>query len=114
MNHIKVKVVNQSANELPKYQTAHSAGMDLRSVVENDILLEPLERVLVGTGLFIELPEGYHAEIYPRSSITKYNIMLKNSVGIIDNTYRGNLKIRFIWIRWGLELNLRAKFLGKQ
>jgi dUTP pyrophosphatase len=94
MNHIKVKVVNQSANELPKYQTAHSAGMDLRSVSENDILLEPLERALVGTGLFIELPEGYEAQIRPRSGLAyKHGLTVLNTPGTIDADYRGEIKV---------------------
>jgi dUTP pyrophosphatase len=97
MNHIKVKVVNKSSNELPKYQTAQSAGMDLRSVVENDILLEPLERVLVGTGLFIELPEGFEAQIRPRSGLAyKHGISVLNSPGTIDADYRGEIKVLLV------------------
>ena len=97
MNHIKVKIVNQSANELPKYQTAHSAGMDLRSIVEEDILLEPLERVLVGTGLYIELPEGYEAQIRPRSGLAyKHGLSVLNSPGTIDADYRGEIKVLLV------------------
>lgn len=97
MNHIKVKVVNKSSNELPKYQTAQSAGMDLRSVVENDILLEPLERVLVGTGIFIELPEGFEAQIRPRSGLAyKHGISVLNSPGTIDADYRGEIKVLLV------------------
>jgi dUTP pyrophosphatase len=97
MNHIEVKVVNKSSNELPKYQTAQSAGMDLRSVVENDILLEPLERVLVGTGLFIELPEGFEAQIRPRSGLAyKHGISVLNSPGTIDADYRGEIKVLLV------------------
>lgn len=97
MNHIKIKVVNQSSNELPKYQTTHSAGMDLRSTVEADILLEPLERVLVGTGLFIELPEGYEAQIRPRSGLAyKHGITVLNSPGTIDADYRGEIKVLLV------------------
>jgi len=97
MNHIKVKIVNQSANELPKYQTAHSAGMDLRSVVDEDILLEPLERVLVGTGLYIELPEGYEAQIRPRSGLAyKHGLSVLNSPGTIDADYRGEIKVLLV------------------
>ena len=94
MNSIKIKVVNQSSNELPKYQTIHSAGMDLKSIGETDILLEPLERVLVGTGLFIELPEGYEAQIRPRSGLAyKHGITVLNSPGTIDADYRGEIKV---------------------
>ncbi|RLD23748.1 MAG: dUTP diphosphatase [Bacteroidetes bacterium] len=94
---MKVKVVNKSSNELPKYQTAQSAGMDLRSVVENDILLEPLERVLVGTGIFIELPEGFEAQIRPRSGLAyKHGISVLNSPGTIDADYRGEIKVLLV------------------
>ena len=97
MNHIKVKVVNQSTNVLPEYQTAQSAGMDLRSFADIDILLEPLERVLVGTGLFIELPQGYEAQIRPRSGLAyKHGITVLNSPGTIDADYRGEIKILLV------------------
>ena len=97
MKNIKIKVVNQSSNELPKYQTTLSAGMDLRSTVEADILLEPLERVLVGTGLFIELPEGYEAQIRPRSGLAyKHGITVLNSPGTIDADYRGEIKVLLV------------------
>ena len=94
MNHIKVKVVNQSSNDLPEYQTIQSAGMDLKSLADNDILLEPLERVLVGTGLFIELPQGYEAQIRPRSGLAyKHGLTVLNSPGTIDADYRGEIKV---------------------
>ena len=97
MNHINIKVVNQSSNELPKYQTTHSAGMDLRATAEADILLEPLERVLVGTGLLIELPEGYEAQIRPRSGLAyKHGITVLNSPGTIDADYRGEIKVLLV------------------
>jgi dUTP pyrophosphatase len=97
MNQVKVKVVNQSTNELPEYQTVHSAGMDLRSFADIDILLEPLERVLIGTGLFIELPQGYEAQIRPRSGLAyKHGITVLNSPGTIDADYRGEIKILLV------------------
>ena len=97
MNHVKVKVVNQSTNELPEYQTVQSAGMDLRSFADIDILLEPLERVLIGTGLFIELPQGYEAQIRPRSGLAyKHGITVLNSPGTIDADYRGEIKILLV------------------
>lgn len=97
MNHVKVKVVNKSSNTLPEYQTIQSAGMDLRSVVPNDILLEPLERVLVGTGLYIELPDGYEAQIRPRSGLAyKHGLTVLNSPGTIDADYRGEIKILLV------------------
>ena len=97
MNHIKVKVVNKSTNGLPEYQTVQSAGMDLRSHADIDILLEPLERVLIGTGLFIELPQGYEAQIRPRSGLAyKHGITVLNSPGTIDADYRGEIKILLV------------------
>lgn len=97
MNHIKVKVVNQSTNALPEYQTVQSAGMDLRSLADADILLEPLERVLVGTGLFIELPQGYEAQIRPRSGLAhKHGLTVLNSPGTIDADYRGEIKVLLV------------------
>ena len=97
MNPVKVNVVNKSSNELPEYHTINSAGMDLRSVVEKDILLEPLERVLVGTGLYIELPEGYEAQIRPRSGLAyKHGISVLNSPGTIDADYRGEIKVLLV------------------
>lgn len=97
MNQVKVKVVNKSSNELPKYQTIQSAGMDLRSLVEKDILLEPLERVLVGTGLSIELPAGYEAQIRPRSGLAyKHGLTVLNSPGTIDADYRGEIKVLLV------------------
>ena len=97
MNHIKVNVVNQSSNDLPEYQTIQSAGMDLRSLADNDILLEPLERALVGTGLFIELPQGYEAQIRPRSGLAyKHGLTVLNSPGTIDADYRGEIKVLLV------------------
>jgi dUTP diphosphatase len=97
MNKIKVKVVNKSTNDLPKYQTIQSAGMDLRSQVDKDLLLEPLERVLVGTGLFIELPVGYEAQIRPRSGLAyKHGLTVLNSPGTIDADYRGEIKVLLV------------------
>jgi dUTP diphosphatase len=97
MNQVKVKVVNKSTNELPKYQTVQSAGMDLRSLVDKDILLEPLERALVGTGLYIELPVGYEAQIRPRSGLAyKHGLTVLNSPGTIDADYRGEIKVLLV------------------
>ena len=97
MNHLKVKVVNKSSNELPVYQTAHSAGMDLRAMIEEEILLEPLQRKLVGTGLYIELPEGFEAQIRPRSGLAyKHGISVLNSPGTIDADYRGEIKVLLV------------------
>ena len=97
MNHIKVKVVNQSTNKLPKYQTTLSAGMDLRAMIETEVLLAPLQRILVGTGLFIELPAGFEAQIRPRSGLAyKHGISVLNSPGTIDADYRGEVKVLLV------------------
>ncbi len=97
MNHIRVNVVNKSPNELPRYQTAQSAGMDLRAMIAEDISLEPLQRTLVGTGLYIELPAGYEAQIRPRSGLAyKNGISVLNSPGTIDADYRGEIKILLV------------------
>ncbi len=91
---LTVKIVNKSNNELPQYSTEHSAGMDLRSNNEDDIILKPLERTLVPTGLYIELPVGYEAQIRPRSGLAiKNGIGILNSPGTIDADYRGEIKI---------------------
>jgi dUTP diphosphatase len=89
-----VKIVNQSRNELPAYSTALSAGMDLRADLDEPIVLKPLERALVPTGLFIELPVGYEAQIRPRSGLAiKKGVTVLNSPGTIDADYRGEIKV---------------------
>jgi dUTP pyrophosphatase len=91
---MKVKVINKSKHALPEYETPHSAGLDLRANIEEPILLDSLERVLVPTGLFLELPVGYEAQIRPRSGLAiKYGISLVNSPGTIDSDYRGEIKV---------------------
>lgn len=92
-----VKIVNQSNNPLPEYSTEHSAGMDLRANLSEPITLRPLERALVPTGLFIELPVGYEAQIRPRSGLAlKKGITVLNSPGTIDADYRGEVGIILI------------------
>ena len=94
---MKIKIINKSNNPLPAYETRGSAGMDLRAFVQEDILLHPLERKLVPTGLFIELPEGYEAQLRPRSGLAfKHGISLPNSPATIDSDYRGEIKIALI------------------
>lgn len=89
-----VKIVNKSTNPLPEYSTIHSAGMDLRANNVEPIVLKPLERVLVPTGLFVELPVGYEAQIRPRSGLAlKKGITVLNSPGTIDADYRGEVGI---------------------
>ena len=89
---MKVEIINKSKHQLPSYATALSAGMDLRANLENPIVLQPLERTLVPTGLFIALPEGYEAQVRPRSGLAiKKGITVLNSPGTIDADYRGEV-----------------------
>lgn len=92
-----VRVVNQSKHELPQYATELSAGLDLRANIDAPIELKPLERTLVPTGLFIELPKGYEAQIRPRSGLAfKNGITVLNSPGTIDADYRGEVKVLLV------------------
>lgn len=93
-----IKVINKSEHELPNYQTEASAGMDLRAnLIEGNIVLRPLQRVLVPTGLYIELPLGFEAQIRPRSGLAyKHGITVLNSPGTIDADYRGEIKVLLI------------------
>lgn len=89
-----VKIINKSNNPLPEYATAYSAGMDLRANLQESITLKPLERALIPTGLFIELPQGYEAQIRPRSGLAaKHGISVLNSPGTIDADYRGEIRV---------------------
>lgn len=91
---MKVKIVNTSDNPLPAYETLYSAGMDIRANLNSSVVLKPLERCLVPTGIFIELPQGYEAQIRPRSGLAyKYGVTVLNSPGTIDADYRGEVKI---------------------
>lgn len=91
---MKIKIVNKSKHKLPAYETSLSAGMDLRANIDNPIVLKPLERTLIKTGLFIELPEGYEAQIRPRSGLAfKHGISVLNTPGTIDADYRGEIGI---------------------
>ena len=97
MNTISVNIINKSSNELPAYATEGSAGMDLRANLDQPITLQSLERTLIPTGLFIELPNGYEAQIRPRSGLAiKQGITCLNSPGTIDSDYRGELKVILI------------------
>ena len=87
-----LKIINKSTNSLPEYATALSAGMDLRANLKEPVTLKPLERALIPTGLFIELPTGYEAQIRPRSGLAiKHGISVLNSPGTIDADYRGEI-----------------------
>ena len=91
---MKIKIINKSKHELPSYATSASAGMDLRANLEEPIVLKSLERTLVATGLFIELPIGYEAQIRPRSGLAfKNGLTVLNSPGTIDADYRGEIKV---------------------
>lgn len=92
-----VKVVNQSKHELPQYATELSAGLDLRANIDSPIEVKPLQRVLVPTGLFIELAKGYEAQVRPRSGLAfKNGITVLNSPGTIDADYRGELRVLLV------------------
>jgi dUTP pyrophosphatase len=91
---MKVKIVNKSKHPLPDYSTQSSAGMDLRANIEAALVLEPFERKLIPTGLFIQLPQGYEAQIRPRSGLAlKKGLTVLNSPGTIDSDYRGEIGI---------------------
>ena len=89
-----IQIINNSKHDLPKYETAASAGMDLRANIEDAIILKPLERVLVKTGLFIALPVGFEAQVRPRSGLAyKFGITVLNTPGTIDADYRGEIGV---------------------
>ncbi len=91
---MKIKIINKSKHELPSYATGAAAGMDLRANISEPIVLKSLERTLVATGLFIELPVGYEAQIRPRSGLAfKNGLTVLNSPGTIDADYRGEIKV---------------------
>ena len=94
---MKVRIVNNSHHPLPEYSTAFSAGLDLRAYLEKPIVLEPGQRILVPTGLYIELPQHYEAQIRPRSGLAlKNGISVLNTPGTIDSDYRGEVRIILI------------------
>lgn len=94
---MNVKIINTSKHPLPQYETRQSAGMDLRADLEKNIVLHPLERVLIPTGLYIALPPGYEAQVRPRSGLAlKHGITVLNTPGTIDADYRGELRIILI------------------
>ena len=94
---LEVKIVNRSRHALPAYATAGAAGMDLRAQLEAPITLAPLGRALVPTGLFIELPQGYEAQVRPRSGLAiKHGLTVLNSPGTIDADYRGEIKVALV------------------
>ena len=94
---MKLNVVNKSKHKLPQYESENAAGLDLRSNSTEKLVLKPLDRALIPTGLFIELPEGYEAQIRPRSGLAyKHGITVLNSPGTIDADYRGEIKVLLV------------------
>lgn len=94
---MEIKIINTSEHALPQYETAHAAGMDLRASIIEEMILKPLQRLLVPTGLFIELPIGYEAQIRPRSGLAyKHGISIVNAPGTIDADYRGEIKVLLV------------------
>ena len=94
---MEVKVINKSNNPLPEYSTAQSAGMDLRAFITEPVILGVLDRALIPTGLYIEMPEGYEAQIRPRSGLAiKHGITVINSPGTVDADYRGEICVELI------------------
>jgi len=94
---LDVCIINKSSNALPEYQTAQAAGLDLRAFLDTELSIAPMERRLVGTGLYMSLPQGYEAMIRPRSGMAfKHGITVINSPGTIDADYRGEIKIALI------------------
>lgn len=97
MSAIEVKIINRSNNDLPAYATTGSSGMDIRAFLEEPVILQSLERTLIPTGIFIELPEGYEVQVRPRSGLAvKQGITCLNTPGTIDADYRGEIKIILI------------------
>ena len=94
---MKISIVNRSKHALPTYATADASGMDLRANIDASITLRPMQRVLVGTGLYIALPKGYEAQVRPRSGLAfKHGLTVLNSPGTIDADYRGEIKVMLI------------------
>ena len=91
---MKIKVINRSAVELPHYETVSAAGLDVRANTTESIVLEPLQRALVPTGLYVEIPDGYEIQVRPRSGLAaKHGISIANAPGTIDPDYRGEIKV---------------------
>jgi dUTP pyrophosphatase len=94
---LNIKIINKSEYEAPKYETEQSAGVDLRANIDEEVILYPMERKLIPTGIFIELPKGYEAQIRPRSGLAaKHGITVLNSPGTIDADYRGEIMVLLI------------------
>jgi dUTP pyrophosphatase len=97
MQSVHIKIVNNSSNPVPQYATEGSSGMDIRASIDIPLTLQPLQRILIPTGLFVEIPSGYEIQIRPRSGLAiKHGITCLNSPGTIDSDYRGEIKIILI------------------
>ena len=97
MQEVQIKIINTSGNNLPEYATNGSSGLDLRANLETAVVLKPLERAIIPTGIFIELPYGFEAQVRPRSGLAlKHGITCLNSPGTVDSDYRGELKVILI------------------
>jgi len=94
---MEIKIINKSDNTLPAYETIHAAGMDLKAFLSSPVIIEPMKRALIPTGLHIELPEGYEAQIRPRSGLAlKHGVTVLNTPGTVDADYRGEIKVLLI------------------
>lgn len=92
-----IQIINKSTNSLPAYETAHAAGMDLKASLAESLVLKPMQRLLIPTGIYIELPVGFEAQIRPRSGLAfKHGISIVNSPGTVDADYRGEIKVLLI------------------
>lgn len=97
MSAVTVKIINESVNELPEYATPGSAGMDVRASLAEPVTLMPLERKLIPTGLYVEIPEGYEIQVRPRSGLAvKQGITCLNTPGTIDSDYRGEIRVLLV------------------
>ena len=94
---VKIKIINKSDNPLPEYAISGSSGMDLRAFLKEDLIIKPLERVVIPTGLYVEIPDGYEIQIRARSGLAlKHGLSLPNGIGTIDSDYRGELGVIII------------------
>ena len=97
MHHVEIKIVNTSENQIPEYATLGSSGLDLRANLAEPVVLKPMERKMIPTGLFLEIPEGYEVQVRPRSGLAlKHGLTCLNSPGTVDSDYRGEIKIILI------------------
>jgi dUTP pyrophosphatase len=97
MHDVEIKIINTSDNPIPEYATAGSAGLDLRASLQEPVTLQPMERKMIPTGLFLEIPKGYEVQVRPRSGMAiKHGITCLNSPGTVDSDYRGEIKIILI------------------